>query len=478
MKSKSFGMKLWLYFTLFTAVIFCALWLMQTVFLQSFYNQTEINNIEKSAEHIISQQTSEELDDIIDHEAYKNSLLIFITDTDGQVIYSTDEHSYKKRRERPGVQNDNQHKPEIKPQGRQKGAERNLPDGYDDFLAKLSQSKTISYEDDTSYIYGARLDNGNALYISKSLGSVENTVGILRSQLVLITLAALVLSFIAAYFISRRFSKPVKAISEQARHIGDENYKNSFEKGFCKETDELSYTISKTSENLIKAENYRREFFANISHDLRTPLTMIKGYAEMVKDFSWEEKESRESDLDVIIKESDRLTELVNEILDYSTLQSGTKKYDMQKSNISELAKNVINQFAALAEKNGISIVSGIQKDLYAVCDRQSIARVMYNFVDNAISHSGNNKEMFVSLKNRDSKIRFEVRNLGQAIDEESLEHIWDRYFTKKQQKRNKTGTGLGLAISKEILTAHNAAYGAESAEDRGTVFWFEIMTC
>ena len=102
----------------------------------------------------------------------------------------------------------------------------------------------------------------------------------------------------------------------------------------------------------------------------------------------------------------------------------------------------------------------------------------MYNFIDNAISHSGNNKEMFVSLKNRDSKIRFEVRNLGQAIDEESLEHIWDRYFTKKQQKRNKTGTGLGLAISKEILTAHNAAYGAESAEDRGTVFWFEIMTC
>ncbi len=469
MKTKSFGVKLWLYFALFTAVIFCLLWLLQTVFLQSFYNKMEIRNINNYASQIISAQNDDNFTDIIDDIAHKNALLVIITDFDGNVIYSADEHKPKDE----GVQKppEEHQKPPDKPQNTFRGT----PKGYNDFLTKLSGSneKTIAYENNNSFTYGAVLDNNNVLYISKPLDSIEGTIKILCRQLIWVTLVSLVFSFIIAYFVSRRFAKPIKAITEQALNISNEEYQPHFDKGFCKETDELSEIIEKTSKDLIKAENYRREFFANISHDLRTPLTMIKGYAEMVKDFSWQEKDTRDNDLNVIIKESDRLTSLVNEILEYGTLQSKTKKYDIKKCNISEISNAVINQFAALSEKNGIAINTNIENDLYVECDAQEISRVLYNFIDNALNHTKN--EITVSVKQKDNKVVACVQDFGDGIDEESLEHIWDRYFTKKQSKRTKTGSGLGLAISKEILSAHNALYGVTSKIGEGTTFWFSL---
>ena len=482
MKAKSFGVKLWTYFALFTAVIFCILWLLQTVFLQSFYNKMEIRNISNCAAQILNAQSNDDnFKETIDDIAHKNALLVIITDSNGNVIYSADEHKPKdeggKKPQNEGQtrSDEQQGKTNVPPPDKPKGNFRDTPKGYNDFLAELSQSneKTIAYESNDSFTYGAVLDDNNILYISKPLDSIEGTINILFRQLVWVTLASLAFGFILSYFVSRRFSKPIKAITEQALNINNEDYQSNFEKGFCRETDELSEIIEKTSADLIKAENYRREFFANISHDLRTPLTMIKGYAEMVKDFSWQEKETRESDLDVIIKESNRLTSLVNEILEYGSLQSKTKKYDIKKCNISEIANSVIKQFAALSQKNGVAINADIENDLYVLCDIQEISRVLYNFIDNALNHTKN--EITVSVSRKDDRVLVKVRDFGDGIDEESLEHIWDRYFTKKQSKRTKTGSGLGLAISKEILSAHNAEYGVESKINEGTAFWFAL---
>ena len=477
MKTKSFGVKLWMYFALFTAVIFCILWLLQTVFLQSFYNKMEIKNINNCAERIIKEQNNEDITESLDDIAHKNALLVFLTDTDGNVIYSADEHNFKKGNRQKIQQNEIPFKNNTEQFEGKKRAFRSLPEDYENFLLKLSESddKIVSYENGSLYIYGTVLDNGNVLYISKPLDSIEGTINILFRQLIWVTLASLAFGFILSYFVSRRFSKPIKAITEQALNINNEDYQSNFEKGFCRETDELSEIIEKTSADLIKAENYRREFFANISHDLRTPLTMIKGYAEMVKDFSWQEKDSRESDLDVIIKESDRLTSLVNEILEYGSFQSNAKKYDIKKCNISEIANSVIKQFASLSKKNGIVINTNIENDLYVLCDIQEISRVLYNFIDNALNHTKN--EITVSVNRKDDQVLVKVRDFGDGIDEESLEHIWDRYFTKKQSKRAKTGSGLGLAISKEILSAHDAQYGVESKMGEGTVFWFSLLS-
>ena len=437
----------------------------------------EIKNINNCAERIIKEQNNEDITESLDDIAHKNALLVFLTDTDGNVIYSTDEHNFKKGNRQKIQQNEIPFKNNTEQFEGKKRAFRSLPEDYENFLLKLSESddKIVSYENGSLYIYGTVLDNGNVLYISKPLDSIEGTINILFRQLIWVTLASLAFGFILSYFVSRKFSKPIKAITEQALNINNEDYQSNFEKGFCRETDELSEIIEKTSADLIKAENYRREFFANISHDLRTPLTMIKGYAEMVKDFSWQEKDSRESDLDVIIKESDRLTSLVNEILEYGSFQSKTNKYDIKQCNISEIASSIVKQFATLSEKNGIVINTDIENDLYVLCDIQEISRVLYNFIDNALNHTKN--EITVSVSRNDDRVLVKVCDFGDGIDEESLEHIWDRYFTKKQSKRTKTGSGLGLAISKEILSAHDAQYGVESKMGEGTVFWFSLLS-
>ncbi len=476
MKSKPFWLKLWCYFSIFTVIIFCILWFTQIVFLQNFYNDIMIKKIKNNIYDIIEKQNNENLIDIIDNIAYKNSLLIFITDWNGNIIYTTDEHNYKKHRQSI-TENKNPYRTDSELNW-QKNYFHNLPDKYNEFLWKLSNSnnKIIEYETENgnSYIYGTVIDN-KVLYVSKALGSVSSTIDILRNQLIFVTIALFILSFIISYFISCRFAKPIKNISKQIQNIGKEDYKIDSIKGFCKELDELSNILNQTSYNLIKAENYRREFFANISHDLRTPLTMIKGYAEIVKDFSWEERETRNNDLDIIIRESDRLTGLVNEMLEYSLLQSKTKKYDMQKVNISEMAEDVLNQFTFLCEKNGLYIEKYIESELYIICDKQSISRVMYNLIDNAISYSGNSKKIYVSVKVNKNKVRVEIQDFGRGIDKNYLPYIWERYFTIKQQKRNKIGSGLGLAISKEILLKHNAEYGVNSNESNGTLFWFEL---
>lgn len=334
-------MKLWLYFILFAAIIFVALWLLQTVFLQNFYNGMAIQNVERVAAQIAEQRDSDNLADTIDNFAYNESLLIFLTDWQGNVFYSADEHSsiYETNRTWHTSDNsgDNPYRDPDEQLSWQTGAFRNLPQGYVDLLQQLfsSEDGEIGYtlENNTAYVYGTVLPasgttsgllggNEAVLYISMPLGAVGATVSILRVQLVWVTIASLVIGFVIAFFILRRFARPVSAISTQAKRMAGGDFDGGFEKGFCLELDELAETLDHTAADLARAENSRRELLANVSHDLRTPLTMIKGYAEIVREISWEDEEKRDMDLSIIIREADRLTGLVNDILEYSALQS------------------------------------------------------------------------------------------------------------------------------------------------------------
>ncbi len=483
MKSKSFGRKLWLYFVLFTAIIFGVLWVLQTIFLQGFYNRMTMNRIRSAANSIILARNTDVIVEELNSLAYQNALLVFVTDLNGTVLYSGDEHTYHEQRQNHAYSEEINENPYHKGEelNWQKGAFRNLPEGYGDFLRRLNESDgTVSYleNDSDTFIYGARLTfDGTeaALYISKALGSVSGAISVLRVQLIWVTLFSLLLGFLIAYFIARKFASPIKSITSYAKRIGAAPGELVFENGFCREIDELADTLTQASDNLWKAENIRREFFANISHDLRTPLTMIKGYAEMVRDFSWEEEKSRENDLAVIIKESDRLSALVNEILDYSAIQSGGPELHKTKVNVSALAERTAAGFLPLCTKNGLQIDTEITENLFACCDENSITRVMYNFIDNALTHSASGQKIRVCVKRIDDTIRFSVQDFGEGIDKADLPYIWERYFTRKQQQRNKTGSGLGLAISKEILSAHNARFGVDSEAGKGSIFWFTL---
>ena len=186
-----------------------------------------------------------------------------------------------------------------------------------------ARKKKTEYTTDTQYVYGrvVSLSDGSeaVLYVSAALGAVGAAASIIRLQLFWVTPLSLVVAFGIAWFLARKFSVPVSQLSVQAKMLPTDRYEPVFEKCFCRELDELSDSLDKTAETLAAARNYLKELLANVSHDLRTPLTMIKGYAEMVRDISWEDDAQRIADTGIIIREADRLTALVNEIMEQLT---------------------------------------------------------------------------------------------------------------------------------------------------------------
>lgn len=483
--TKSLGVKLWAYFALFAAAIFAVLWLCQTVFLQTFYDRMVIRNIQAAAEQIAAQRSRADFGDWLDNLAYENSLLIFLTDVQGNVLYSTDEHSRTYRGEAAAEDaRGNPYHPSDKILSWQIGAGRHLslPPDFSTFMERLNSSGngTVGYRltDGSTYIYGTRLGAASGeriLYISAALEAVGATVSILRTQLVWITGAALLFAFWIAFLISQRFARPVAALDRQARKMAEGGGIDGVERGFCSELDGLADTLYQTAAALNKAEQSRKEFLANISHDLRTPLTMIRGYAEMVRDISWDDETQRENDLAIIIRETNRLTELVNDILELTALQSRTQAAQYGEVDLSAVAQDVILQFTPLCEQSGCLIKSELEPGQFVRGEPVQLSRVLYNLIDNAISHAGEPQIVHVSLKRVGQTARVEVRDHGEGIPPEEIPYVWERYFTSKQRKSKREHSGLGLAISKEILLAHGAKFGVDSVIGRGSCFWFEM---
>jgi signal transduction histidine kinase len=320
--------------------------------------------------------------------------------------------------------------------------------------------------------YEAALPDGSTLYISTPLEPLNATTNILRTQLVYVTVIALLLSFVLAFFIARKFARPVAKITEQAARPAHGEFNLTLEKGFCAELDSLAVTISDTAAELSKSESLRRELLANISHDLRTPLTMIKAYTELIRDISGDDKHKRDANLEVISRESDRLMSLVNDILDISVLQAGSERMKPESFNLSRTVYNVISRFAPI---NDIEISAAIEPDQYVYADEARTTQVLYNFITNAVTHVGDDRRIDVTLSDMGGTARFSVSECGAGIDAEELPLIWDRYY-KAQRTGTSGGTGLGLAIAKEILTAHNARFGVTSSPGAGSTFWFELV--
>ncbi len=480
-RRKSFGVKLWLWFVFFSAAIFLALWLLQTVFLQSFYNDMAIRSAEKAAAEMAEHSSSADFYDVIDETAAENSLLVFVTDAEGNILYSADE--YKGLYGNSGQtepKNGNPYFSSDEILNWEKGALRNLPYSYESFIAKLKETGEDSAgfisEDNAAYVAGCVLPNGDILYISMPLGTVGGTVRILRLQLLWVSVLSLILGFALAWVISKRFEKPVAEIADSAKQIAVGNFHPELPKGFCTELDELSDTLGETALRLEKAQNAQREFLANVSHDLRTPLTMIKGYAEMVKEISWSDAEKREKDLDVITREADRLTALVNEILDFSAMQANGVPQEYGVIDLSRAVQDVIGQFSPFCEQNGFVIEAEITDGLTVSADEAQIKRVIYNFIDNAVNHTGESKKVKVSLTAADGSARFAVKDYGKGIADEDLPYIWDRYYTARNRKNKAVVSGLGLSIAKEVLTAHKAKFGVDNRND--CTFWFKLKIC
>lgn len=484
-RRKSFGIKLWSYFVLFAVIIFAVLWLVQTVFLQGFYSRMMIGNLNRAAKEIVRQQEEENFLSELDEAAMKNSLLIFLTDESGEVLYSVDEYStlYSTvENENHGSQNPYRSDEDF--MSWQQGVIRNLPYSHMELIEQLLASGNTgtgyTTSDGGAYVYAARLSTCKAfpetdviMCVSMPLGTVDTATGILRIQLVWVSILSFVLAFGLAFFLTRKFEKPIGELASQTKRISQGRFDMVEKTGFCTELDELADTLNESARSLERLESSRRELLASVSHDLRTPLTMMKGYAEMLQEFSWKDEQTRNHDLSVIQREADRLTALVNEVLEYSAMQANGLELQMAEFDLSDVAERVANQFEQIWKVQGYVIDKIIEPGLCVRGDWRQIERVVYNFIDNAVNHAGIQKRIIIRLCANKNGIRFSVKDFGEGIPEAELPYIWEKYYTARNRKNKDIVSGLGLSIAKEILTAHKAQFGVICEE--GSEFWFEM---
>ncbi|MBR0113833.1 MAG: HAMP domain-containing histidine kinase, partial [Firmicutes bacterium] len=264
----------------------------------------------------------------------------------------------------------------------------------------------------------------------------------------------------------------------KAQELARGNYDVDFDSTGYAEIEDLGETLNQTARELAKADDLQKDLLANISHDLRTPLTMIKSYAELIRDISGENKERRDEHLQVIIEETDRLSDLVGDILALSKLQAGTEVMENQPVDIQKSAESILNVYRVLEEQDGFKLTfTTVPGRIWVMGDERKLQQVMSNLISNSIKYSGDSKDIEVAFSEEDGRIRFSVTDHGIGIADEDKEVIWDRYQKASRQgtRVRGTSTGLGLSIAREILQLHHALYGVVSELGKGSCFWFSL---
>ena len=295
------------------------------------------------------------------------------------------------------------------------------------------------------------------------------------NQYLYIALIVILISVVVAFFLARRISNPIIKMKDEANKLAQGNYDAHFETKSFSEINDLASTLDDATEKLSKVNDLRKDLVANVSHDIKTPLTMIKAYAEMIKDISGDDPKKRDEHLDVIIQETEYLDKLVSDMSELSKLQSGVIELSRNNFDLKDCTNKVVLLLSQIINEKNVNLILDLD-DCVVYADEIKISQVIYNYLSNALKYSGDNTKITVRIRNYEDKVRLEVSDQGNGISEEALPFIWDRYYkVDKNFNRSVNSSGLGLAIAKAILEAHKAKYGVESKLKEGSTFWFEL---
>ncbi len=332
------------------------------------------------------------------------------------------------------------------------------------------------YVDDFLYAKLATLDDGTELMVISDVQvtPLDSTIAILKGQLEVTSVLALAISLIVSFVISRNISRPIVKLNDAALELARGKFDTEFSGKGYREIEELSDTLNYTAKELGKASAFQHELLANVSHDLRTPLTMIGGYAEVMRDIPGE---NTPENVQVIIDETKRLTAFVNNILDLTKLQSGFETLKCDTVCLTDMLESIRTRYFNLTKNDGYTVEIQADADAYVVCDEAKISQAFYNLMDNAVNHTGTDKTVVIRQILTDKKVRIEIADSGEGIAPEELPYIWERYYRAKQtaHKRAVVGSGIGLSIVKSVFELHKLLYGVESEVGKGTTFWVEF---
>ncbi len=502
--------KLVLYLAAFVSILLLFLWLFQTVFLEDVYRNIKVNEIYNTAE-IIRRQVRETggrttgLGALRKRLSQSNQICISVLDTQFRSAISStqDDAGASDICYSAGTVNSCfvhdisltfgsalrriQFLTSVRQSGQIYFNDMD-PDSASqtDITPLIGPSLTAGTDRETAMLYVEFFEAGDKGYyviLNTKVTPVSATVNTLQYELVIISILFIIAAIIMAIILSRNISAPISKINNAAKQLAKGDYSTVFEGDGYAEIAELRDTLNYAARELSKIEGFRRELIANVSHDLRTPLTMITGYAEVMRDLPGE---NTPENVQVIIDEGSRLTTLVNDLLDLSKLQSGTTTLSKTVFSLTECVKAINRRYQKLKENDGYEIHFHSDGDVYVEGDYSKLGQVIYNLVNNAISYTGEDKRVTIvqsvkpaEIPDKPDRVRISVRDTGMGISKENLEYIWDRYFKEnKTHKRAVVGTGLGLSIVKGVLLMHGAAFGVETSQDpvnHGSTFWFEM---
>lgn len=314
------------------------------------------------------------------------------------------------------------------------------------------------------------------MLLNVQLAPVDAVINTLEVQFWWIMLALLVATLLVAFLTSRMIARPLIGITEKARGLAKGNYEPDFSGKGYREVQELADALNYAAAEIGATDRLQKELIANISHDLRTPLTMIRGYSEMMRDIPGE---NSPENIQAVIDETTRLSELVNDLMDLSKLQSGMLKPDPTVFDLTATVRDTMQRYDTLIRHEGYSIEFDPPGEAFVRADRTMILQVIYNLINNAVNYTGEGRRVVVTETVYEDRVRLSVADDGEGIPAEKIPAIWDRYYRVDEvHKRAVMGTGLGLSIVKSILDNHGAAYGVDSALGVGSVFWFELPLC
>ena len=455
---------IWLYFMLFVVAVFFLLWVFQILFLETFYERMKTDDIRKVAQTMQRHYQDEDYATLYDELAYDNDLCILVLDQYYRPVYSKDLmgnacliHGYK-----TGV---NLFLNQV----------QLSEDGVfcSSVLNEHTNTETLVY---AAYIGTPEKPKGYLL-LNTPLVPVGSTVTIIKRQLLIISGILILLGFVISIYVSKRLARPIANITRSAEKLAAGDYTVQFDGGGYTEMKQLAATLTYAGQEISRVDTLQRDLIANVSHDLRTPLTMLKAYAEMIRDLSGNNPVKRAEHLSVIIEETDRLALMVNDILDLSKLESGGLVLVPSTFGIRTKLTDIVNRYKGLSAQSGYQIIFTPDAELEVTCDAGKIEQVICNLINNAVNYTGPDKTVYVTQQNTPEGVRISVTDTGDGIDEEKLKLIFDKYYRSENHKREVVGTGLGLSIVKAILKLHNYSFGVDSTIGKGSTFWFVIHT-
>ena len=472
--------KLVVVFTIAMAVIVAALWLIYALAAKPLYGALRLDYAKNAADALAENVDSDVMETLAKELSSSENLCIRIVDSEGNGICSVEVHggrncmlhaaSEGEMKAYLATTRENGGSFDERSVVSEEGTE--LPDL--DFSGDVPE---LASESVTHMVFRTvrSADYGEVLIGVETVLTAPVTVKYtFLIVVVTLTVGFLALGIVGSFMLGKAIAEPIQKLAGTAVDIARGENSPDFSAHGYKEVNELKESLAVAAKEVGETEHFRRELLANVSHDLRTPLTLIKGYAELMRDIP---SEAKEENFNVIVDEATRLTGLVTDMLDLSRTEEGGDKMRLDIFDIVKTLSALIGRHGKLIEHLGYKLEFEHEERALVYADEQRIVQVVYNLINNAVNYAGDDKLVIIKQYTRAGNVRIEVTDHGEGVDVGILPHIWDRYFkSNKSHRRATVGTGLGLSIVKSVMERHpGGVYGVISEKGKGSTFYIEL---